>query len=1037
MPWNCEPTRPLRGLAGNARRHSPADVHAGILPPAPAFRPVGILRACFVALALVLFTLIATPGRASNGWDLAIGGPGTGHGSFSGICGIAFDTSNNLYVLDAATMPAITFSAPNVASNFLVQVFSNGGAFLSQFSVYDPKLGANNAPAQIAVDSKGLVYVTEPAAGLLRQYSPSGTLLASLSIPAAQGVAVRTVSGQEQIVVASNPARQTISQIQVVVNGKLATPIALSKPVTNCIGLTTDSSGDLYLMADVFQLYEFSPAGKLITILGSGVKNFPNTDGSLIFNSCAVDSKGTIYGTTTGNPSYMLRFDPGLQTYEERQGEFAWNDSWGWFKGWDYMPFAIDHSDRLWMGVNGLDTGSDGLHVRPCVIRTVANFFTPGQQGVIQNTLLGLGLYPSIASSLPYNVSTALQPINPRLVIGAATRRVQSATARYQIYDVFKDTVASGTLTIPLTDSVQASVTIPFSPPKWGWYELECQLYSGSTLLKTTAAHFGATPEFSGMPTLSQGESTDAVVDAARQAFVGLKLIRTSVDLGLDTVDEEVTQALELDLTPLVQLTSVADCSPASVSAAVTRFKGRVKYWEVVNEPDGSMQAPAYVALLKSVSAQIKQIDPNALVVAPATCSVNIPWLTKFYAAGGGPCCDVLSVHDYEGNETIDPITWEWAFGQLRQLMAANHDSAKPVWQTERAISGVRGGTFLGTAQAFRVLLHRDILEALGVPSDQNNLFYMDEHGYSACPTYIWSAYGPHPAALALRTRAAMLQGMTFQRLIDMGPTGNKLLLCLGYSGKAGSLLTLHNLGSIDAIPVTIAVTGTSSLTVTDCFGNQATYPVTNGAAVIPAPILPVYVEVPTGATATPQPINFGQNMAPQATLSYSTSYSGALSLLTNGVMPTVNPDYPNTTIWTGALPGNAPQALTLSFPSPREISKMLVFGVEADNSFCALLDFDIQAYVNSSWVTVKQVRTPCPASDPASIVDSLADTWYLGEHITVATFNPTITSDLRLVVYSTTFGFLPDALANAACDSTWGMTLSQQLQLRQLEVYP
>jgi hypothetical protein len=61
--------------------------------------------------------------------------------------------------------------------------------------------------------------------------------------------------------------------------------------------------------------------------------------------------------------------------------------------------------------------------------------------------------------------------------------------------------------------------------------------------------------------------------------------------------------------------------------------------------------------------------------------------------------------------------------------MAQYGDANKPIWQTERAITGVRGGLFLGLSQAVRATLHRDLMETLGVPSEHNSLYYLNQSG--------------------------------------------------------------------------------------------------------------------------------------------------------------------------------------------------------------------------------------------------------------------------------------------------------------------
>src|SRR5690606_10382647 len=120
-------------------------------------------------------------------------------------------------------------------------------------------------------------------------------------------------------------------------------------------------------------------------------------------------------------------------------------------------------------------------------------------------------------------------------------------------------------------------------------------------------------------------------------------------------------------------------------------LKGQVKYWEIWNEPNFSISPENYVNVLKQDYQIIKSIDPAAVVLAPALVSMDLNWHRRFYQAGGAAYFDALSMHDYEGNEAIDPGHWRWKVGELRELMAEFGDADKDIWQTERAIGGVRG----------------------------------------------------------------------------------------------------------------------------------------------------------------------------------------------------------------------------------------------------------------------------------------------------------------------------------------------------------
>ena len=193
---------------------------------------------------------------------------------------------------------------------------------------------------------------------------------------------------------------------------------------------------------------------------------------------------------------------------------------------------------------------------------------------------------------------------------------------------------------------------------------------------------------------------------------------------------------------------------------------------------------------------------------------------------------------------------------------------------------GVRANLFTGGVQAVRVALERDLLESLGVPNGHNYHYYINQMGYSDVPTYAWSNAGPHPMALSQRTHDAMTRNRTFVDTMDFGPTGNKIFMGMNYAGTTGKTLSLRNYGTLDR-PVTLNVSGGTSVTVVDSWGNQSVVPLVNGKANVMTSTLPVYVRLTTDQQASVTPINFGNNIASQATFTYSGSTSSNNALLT------------------------------------------------------------------------------------------------------------------------------------------------------------
>ncbi len=86
------------------------------------------------------------------------------------------------------------------------------------------------------------------------------------------------------------------------------------------------------------------------------------------------------------------------------------------------------------------------------------------------------------------------------------------------------------------------------------------------------------------------------------------------------------------------------------VETLVKRYKGRIKFYEIWNEPGSagffSGSTVTMVELSRRAYRIIKAIDPSAVVVTPAPAKfVSLPWFQKFFDDGGGNYADVAGYH--------------------------------------------------------------------------------------------------------------------------------------------------------------------------------------------------------------------------------------------------------------------------------------------------------------------------------------------------------------------------------------------------------
>ena len=125
------------------------------------------------------------------------------------------------------------------------------------------------------------------------------------------------------------------------------------------------------------------------------------------------------------------------------------------------------------------------------------------------------------------------------------------------------------------------------------------------------------------------------------------------------------------------------------VTAIVTHSAGRVRYWELWNEPQnlkyycGDM--PTMVLLAEHAYQIIKRIDPGATVLSPSQTSYDGPkWMQSFLSSGGSKYVDVMAFHGYPAHvEHMEKIV-----GQYKAVMAANGVGNLPMWDTESSVGG-------------------------------------------------------------------------------------------------------------------------------------------------------------------------------------------------------------------------------------------------------------------------------------------------------------------------------------------------------------
>jgi hypothetical protein len=146
------------------------------------------------------------------------------------------------------------------------------------------------------------------------------------------------------------------------------------------------------------------------------------------------------------------------------------------------------------------------------------------------------------------------------------------------------------------------------------------------------------------------------------------------------------------------------------VYAVVSRYRGRVRYYQLWNEPnvypewgERPVDPEGYTRLLCEGYARAKEADPEAVIISGAlapTVSLDpgpgaatglneLIFLQRMYDAGAGACFDIMAVNDYmlwsgPTDHRMAPLNINFSRPiYVRDVMVANGDAVKPIWISE------------------------------------------------------------------------------------------------------------------------------------------------------------------------------------------------------------------------------------------------------------------------------------------------------------------------------------------------------------------
>lgn len=268
------------------------------------------------------------------------------------------------------------------------------------------------------------------------------------------------------------------------------------------------------------------------------------------------------------------------------------------------------------------------------------------------------------------------------------------------------------------------------------------------------------------------------------------------------------------------------------VGQTVSRYKGKIRYWEIWNEPDSAVFWPPkpdvreYAALLKAAYQAAKRADPDCRVMTAGLLvginhSGNWTFLEDLYKNGGGGAFDILALHAYCDPRSPEDGGYAEKLKKLREIMTRNGDGTKPLWLTEEGWPTAPGKKNYVNEKLQAEYLVRAHAHALATPGLETFFWFLMTDGgnwesdYEQSYGILRSDWTPKPAGIAYATMTRLLGGATFAETISMKGS----VRCQVFRSGPGVVLVMWN-GRPETVKVQAAVARDSLSGISDLYGN-------------------------------------------------------------------------------------------------------------------------------------------------------------------------------------------------------------------------
>lgn len=550
------------------------------------------------------------------------------------------------------------------------------------------------------------------------------------------------------------------------------------------------------------------------------------------------------------------------------------------------------------------------------------------------------------------------------------------ASRYYEVYDLFGNFKTSGSLTAGQT-------TLNLAPLPLGWYKIYfwrsvslgnpwnlaggeghfCIVRRNTNLI--TRAPVGTSP--------APNDNLFVGLDFPSQGFVGMGPYRHQIRYGanrpadlqasIDNSGFERTWWATDAARPLTQFTQFPDDITLTPTQAIldditAGVQGLVPTgvvnFECQNEPNASgITAANFITRFNAFADQVHAANVNAKTMGPCTLDVKgqLGWVDTVLASVGNKT-DIISFHNYSAGYGLNEI--RSVLDGFETVLTKYSLQNKPRFLSE-GISrfGATYGVNNPMLQARMTMLEFILYEQYKIPKENVHNFYQTQHGFWSFPSW-WmpndtSERQPSATVALMRVYSEEVFGKAYAAKLDFGTTWNKYFIANRYDHPSNGTKVIAIITDGLDMDVKFQVTGATFLETVDYFGNVSNTAVVSGLLTLPVTFLPKYIRLPAGVTCVPADVNGGRDVY---TAQQSRATSSSIKDLTSEAQNAANGDFASTVFRANDSEGTN-GTWELAFTNPTRFDRVIVscpFPWQEDS---AMLDFDLQYWNGSSWVTI------------------------------------------------------------------------------------